>query len=307
MRVHQDGLVHPENPVSPVGTMGRVLLATFELEPRGEESGDLLVRAFADLGVEARWAVWTDPEVDWSSADAVVVRSTWDYHRRLPEFLAWVDRVAASTRLVNPPEVLRWNADKRYLLDLADAVSVVPTRDVPADGLLPGLTEAIAEHGTVVVKPRVGASGVGVVVAEGTDDLRLSGLTAGPWLVQPLVVSVRTEGEASVFVFAGRAVSQLRKVATPADVRVHEEYGGTTTPVPLDADAAALAERAVAAAGQRCGGLPAYARVDLLHHGGRLLVSEVELIEPGLYLDLLPGNAAALAVSVRGPGSGPPG
>lgn len=275
--------------------MDSVLLATFELLPRGEDGGEPLLRAFADLGVEARWAVWTEPDVDWSSADAVVVRSTWDYHRRLPQFLAWIDRVAASTRLVNAPELLRWNADKRYLLDLADTVPVVPTVDVSADDLLAGLTAAIAEHGTVVVKPRVGASGVGVVVAEATDDLRLSGLTAGPWLVQPLVASVRTEGEASVFVFAGRAVAQLRKVATPADVRVHEEYGGTTTPVPLDTGAAVLAERAAAAAGERCGTPPAYARVDLLHHGGRLVVSEIELIEPGLYVDLLPGNATALA------------
>ncbi|MDI6911422.1 hypothetical protein [Nocardioides sp.] len=297
--MHPTDPAHPVDPVSPVSSVGSVLLATFELVPRGEDGGELLRRAFADVGIEAQWAVWTDPVVDWSSADTVVVRSTWDYHRRLPEFLAWVDRVAATTRLVNAPEVLRWNADKRYLLDLADAVPVVPTIDVPADGLLTGLTAALAEHGAVVVKPRVGASGVGVVVAERTDDLRLSGLTAGPWLVQPLVASVRTEGEASVFVFAGRAVSQLRKVAPPADVRVHEEYGGTTTPVALDADAAALAERAVAAAGERCGASPAYARVDLLHHGGRLVVSEVELIEPGLYLDLLPGNAGAFAAGLR--------
>ncbi len=286
MSLHQDGLV--EN----------VLLATFELLPQGEDGGDLLPRELARLGIEARWAVWTDPEVDWSRADAVVVRSTWDYHRRLPEFLAWADRVAATTRLVNAPDVLRWNADKRYLLDLADAVPVVPTRDVPPDGLVAGLADGLAEHGTVVVKPRVGASGVGVVVAERSDDLRLAGLTAGPWLVQPLVTSVRTEGEASVFVFAGRAVSQLRKVATSGDVRVHEEYGGTTTPVPLDAEAAALAERAVAVAGEHCGPAPAYGRVDLLHHHGRLVVSEVELIEPGLYLDLLPGNAEALAAAL---------
>ena len=275
--------------------MRTMLLATFELMPYGEPGGDLIVRALAERGVDATWAVWTDPGVDWSRADAVVVRATWDYHRRLPEFLAWIDAVTASTRLVNDAATLRWNVDKRYLLDLAEDLPVVPTASVPADGLVAGLRDGIAEHQTIVVKPRVGASGVGVVVAAATDDIRLAGLTAGPWVVQPLVDSVRTEGELSVYVFGGQAVSQLRKLPPATDIRVQEEHGGTTTAVPLEQDAAALAERAVAVAADRLGQRPAYARVDLLRWQGRLVVSELELIEPGLYLDLAPRNAGALA------------
>ncbi|HYF74491.1 MAG TPA: hypothetical protein VD864_16805 [Nocardioides sp.] len=275
--------------------MRTMLLATFELMPYGEPGGDLLLHALAERGVEAAWAVWTDPGVDWSRADAVVVRATWDYHRRLPEFLAWLDAVGTATLLVNDAATLRWNADKRYLLDLAEDLPVVPTRSVAADELLAGLRDGLADHGTVVVKPRVGASGVGVVVAEATDDIRLAGLTAGPWVVQPLVESVRTEGELSVYVFGGEAVTQLRKLPAAADIRVQEEHGGTTTAVPLDRDAAALAERAVAVAAGRLGRRPAYARVDLLRWEGRLVLSELELIEPGLYLDLAPRNADALA------------
>lgn len=278
--------------------MPTLLLATFELVPDGEAGGDLLLEAFARRGVQASWAVWTDPTVDWAAADTVVVRSTWDYQRRLPAFLRWIEQVAAATRLVNDAATLRWNADKRYLLDLAADLPIVPTRSVGADELVPGLRDGLAEHGTIVVKPRVGASGVGVVVAEATDDLRLAGLTTGPWVVQPLVESIRTEGELSVYVFGGRAVSQLRKTAPPADIRVQEEHGGATASVPLDEDAAALAERAVAVATDRLGQRPAYARVDLLRWDGRLVVSELELIEPGLYLDLVPENAEAFAEHV---------
>ena len=44
----------------------------------------------------------------------------------------------------------------------------------------------------------------------------------------------------------------------------------------------------------RLGGRLDYARVDLMRDAdGGLAVSEVEVTEPGLYLDLLPGNAAA--------------
>ncbi len=275
--------------------MRTLLLATFELVPDGEAGADLLVEALARRDVAASWAVWSDPAVDWAAADAVVVRSTWDYHRRLPEFLAWATRVEALTRLVPGVDVLTWNADKRYLLDLAETLPVVPTRSVEADGLVAGLRAGLAEHATIVVKPRVGASGVGVVVADAVDDLRLATLTAGPWVVQPLVASVRTEGETSVYVFGGAAVSQLRKVAPAGGLRVQEEYGGVTSAVPLDEEAARLAERSVAVAAQRLGRVPAYARVDLLRWDDHLVVSELELIEPGLYLDLLPGNAEALA------------
>ena len=41
-----------------------------------------------------------------------------------------------------------------------------------------------------------------------------------------------------------------------------------------------------------------YGRVDLLEYDGRLVVGEVELIEPGLYLDVCPGNADAFAEMV---------
>jgi len=168
-------------------------------------------------------------------------------------------------------------------------VPVVPTELLHHEGLRQGLESVLARWGTVVVKPRTGASGVGVVVADHVDDVRLAGLTAGPWLAQPLVESVRTMGETSVFVFDGRALTQTDKRPGGGEIRVQEEYGGTTVAAPLDPERAALAEAAVAAAGGA-----AYARVDLMHLDG-WCVSEVELIEPGLYLDVLPENADHLA------------
>lgn len=272
-----------------------LLLATFELLPEGEPGGDRLLAALARRDIEARWASWTDPTVDWASADAVAVRSTWDYHRRLAPFLAWARDVERSVPLLNGADVFAWNCDKSYLVDLAEQVPVVPTRSVADDDLLAGLKRGLAEHGTILIKPRVGASGVGVVVAERTDDQRLAQLTPGPWLVQPLVDSVRTDGEISVFVLGGRAVSQVHKLPRGTEVRVHEEFGGVSRPVAVDDAAADLALRTLRVVEERFGrGLP-YGRVDLLQYAGELVVSEVELIEPGLYLDVFPENADAFA------------
>jgi glutathione synthase/RimK-type ligase-like ATP-grasp enzyme len=273
----------------------RVLLATFNLMPDGEPGGDLVLRALAERGVEAAWACWDDPDVDWATADLVAVRSTWDYQRRCAEFLAWARAVEDATLLLNGADVFAWNADKSYLTTLGD-LPVVPTEVLLDRTLVSGLGAAVERWGEVVIKPATGASGLGVVVARGVDDPSLQALAPAPWVVQPLVESVRTAGETSVYVFDGVAVSRVDKLPGSGEIRVHELYGGATRRGDLDPETAGLAERAVASTAERLGRADlAYARVDLMRYDGRLVVSELELIEPGLYLDVLPGNAEPFA------------
>lgn len=283
-----------------MSTRGSVLLATFDLAPDGEGAGHLLLDALAAAGVHASWAVWSDPAVDWAAADLVAIRSTWDYHRRLPEFLAWARRVERAGRLLGGADVIAWNADKSYLLELAEQLPVVPSALVDAAGLGSALATGLERHGSVVLKPRTGAGGTGVVVVGRLDDPQLSMLTGDAWLMQPLVASVRTTGERSLFVLDGRVVSQVDKVAAGDDgeVRVHPRYGGLMRPVDPDPAAVALAARTMAVVGQRHGGPLPYGRVDLLEVDGELCVSEVEVIEPGLYLDLVPANATEFAATV---------
>ncbi|HVK28856.1 MAG TPA: hypothetical protein VM575_10970 [Nocardioides sp.] len=280
--------------------MTSVLLATFDLMPEGEPGGELLVAALAEHGVDARWVRWDDHDVVWADADLVAVRSTWDYHRRLPAFLAWAGRVEAVTPLLNGAEVFAWNADKIYLAELADVVPVVPTAPLDDTDLAGGLARALERWRRVVVKPRTGAGGVGVVVAESVADPRLEGLVAGPWIVQPVVESVRTTGESSVYVLDRAPVAQVDKVAAAGELRVHELYGGSSRPVPIDPGRARVAADAVRAVEARTGADLAYARVDLMAWQDQWVVSELELIEPGLYLDVDPANAERFAAMVLG-------
>jgi glutathione synthase/RimK-type ligase-like ATP-grasp enzyme len=268
-----------------------VLLATCTALPDGEEwTGTThLPAAFAERGIDARWVLWDDPSVDWSEG-LVAVRSTWDYEQRLDEFLSWVRSLP---RVLNSGEVFAWNTDKSYLTELSAAgVPVVPTVVVEREEDLLG---AVSPFGHAVVKPCVGAGGRGVVVLDGssTEEPRFG---PGPWVVQPLVESVRTEGETSVFVFDGEVVSQAQKRPAAGEIRVHESYGGTTVAVPVSDEAADLARRTVQAAEALLGEGLDYARVDQMRlSDGTLAVSELEVTEPGLYLDVLPGNAAVFA------------
>ena len=271
-----------------------VLLATCADFASGEPGHRHLDDALAERGVSARWVRWDDPAVDWGSG-LVAVRSTWDYETRREEFLAWARSVP---RLLNGADVFTWNTDKAYLCELAAAgVPVVPTLVVDGEESLP---EAIASFDAAVVKPCVGAGGRGVVLFDGSDggppDLDESMLRPGPWVVQPLVPSVRTEGEGSVFVLGAEVVSAAQKKAAAGEIRVHEMYGGSTVAVPVSAEAADLARRTVAAAERLFDRPLDYARVDHLRlAAGTLAVSELEVTEPGLYLDVLPGNGPAFA------------
>ncbi len=254
----------------------------------GEPGAVALDRALASRGIDSRWVLWDDPTVDWAAADLIAVRSTWDYQERLEEFLAWT-RSVDPARLLNGADVFAWNHHKSYLAEL-DGLPVIPT--VPAAGA--DLPAAVASFGRAVVKPAVGAGGGGLVVVEGPDDARLATLM-GDQVVQPLVESVRTEGEVSVFVIAGRPISQVAKLPAGGEVRVHEQFGGTSTLDEVAGEPAAVAVAAYDWLTRRFGRALDYLRVDLLWWQGAWAVSELEAIEPGLYLDVAPANAEPFA------------
>jgi glutathione synthase/RimK-type ligase-like ATP-grasp enzyme len=255
------------------------------------EEDRLLAAALARLGVWTERVDWAS-DTDWSRFDAAVFRTTWDYFERLPEFLAWLDRVPIP--LVNDRELVRWNLDKHYLAELPS----VPTRFVER-GDPRRLADLIDDE--AVIKPAVsGAARLTWRVRPGATDA-LEGtwrdhLATGAWLVQPFQPDVCSGGEIAVVVVGGRVTHAVRKVPKPGDFRVQDDHGGTVhAHAPTDEERA-FALDVVAA----CPGAPAYARVDAVRgRDGRLAVMELEVIEPELFLRFEPTAADALAVAVR--------
>ena len=262
--------------------------------------------ALRAAGVRWRWARWDDPAVDWSAFDAVLVRTTWDYHHRVEEFTAWAAAVDARTRLWNPSPVIRWNSHKRYLLQLAAAgVPVVPTALV-AHGA--PSEEALRSHGgTVVVKPAVSAGSKGTVKGEVTDaavrDALAAGLAVGDVLVQPFLPEIAVEGERSLVVFDGAPSHQIRKRPAAGDFRVQPQFDAVLEPEDIGEREAVLAETALAAA-RRLLDLAEdsllYARVDSVRVDGAPVLMELELIEPDLGFDLVPAAGRRLVDALLG-------
>lgn len=261
----------------------------------------LLVDALGAEAVTSTLVPWDEDDVDWSFFAGVVLRSTWDYHRRLDEFLGWVVRAGADTPMWNPPAVVEANAHKRYLLGLADAgVPVVPTTLVPRHTHL-DLAELVAAHGDVVVKPAVGAGARSTYRVRTAGDLDASTLAelteAGDVLVQPFVPSIVSHGETSVVWLDGGTAHAWRARPTDGDFRVERGPTGvveTIDPSPTQVEVAEAAVASVRDAGHDL----ISARVDLVEIDGEPHVMELELIEPDLRLREHPASLAWLAAAI---------
>lgn len=254
-----------------------------------------LQQALEKSGIHAPILAWDDATVSWSRFDAVLLRSPWDYAQRLPEFLAWAERVSAQTRLLNPLEVIRHNTDKHYLADLAKAgVPVVPSTFVePGDDAVQALDVFLAKHSDAaefVVKPAVGA---------GSRDAQRYGReqreaalghiarlldAKRSVLMQPYLASVDKAGETALIFFDGVFSHAIRKGAL-----LRRDEGPTShlfAPEKIVARTPGLDELAVAQAALAAQpGTPlAYARVDLIRDGdGSPRLLELELTEPSLF------------------------
>lgn len=271
--------------------MKRIALATSETFASLTDDDRRLIEPLKRFGVSAEPAVWTDPTVLREGFEAVIIRSCWDYHLRLPEFLGWISTLENSgTRIWNPPDMVRWNADKTYLRDLeSQGIPIVPTF-WPESRVK--LRDKLREVGwnQAVVKPRVSATAhrtrlVSIDSAD-TEQSLLDQLLEGPGaMVQQFMDAVQTRGEWSLIFFDGQFSHAVIKTPKAGDFRVQHDFGGSETsaePPAFVVDAAARVIDAVH-------GVPLYARVDGVESDGRFLLMELELIEPALFLALSSG------------------
>ena len=300
------------SPTATAPTMPRIAIVTVQAARELDEDLAPLIAAFNAHPVQVDVVDWDDAAVEWSRYAVAVLRSTWDYTQRLPQFLAWAARVATRTRLLNPLEVLRWNTDKHYLAELGQAgVAIVPSvfvepgEDAGAalESFLASTARGAAEF---VVKPCVGA-GSRDAQRHARDDREAARAhvarlldTGRSVLLQPYLDRVDEHGETALVHFDGEFSHAIRKGPllrrgegpTPALVAAEE-----ITPRIPTAQERALAERALGA--MPFGQALLYARVDLIHDAdGSPRLLELELTEPSLFFDHAADSAARFAHAV---------
>ncbi|MDE2410976.1 MAG: hypothetical protein KGM18_04275 [Sphingomonadales bacterium] len=266
---------------------------------------DLLIGALRE-GLGARGEVtaidWRAPLDQLTGFDLAYLGTPWDYTEAKDEFLTRLDALeAAGVVVANPAKVVRWNADKLYLRELAEArVPSIPTLWPESAG--PAEIAEAFDHfaaDRVVVKRRVGAGAIG------QDSFTRANPPAADWrldqpaMIQPFLPAIQREGELSFIFIDGRFSHALIKRAAEGDYRIQSLYGGSEVPLdPAPADrAAAQAVMAALPFAQP----PLYARIDTVRlDSGELAVIEAELIEPYLYPEQGPRFGAMLAEAMLG-------
>ncbi|MEE9380657.1 MAG: hypothetical protein V3V03_04555 [Hyphomonadaceae bacterium] len=256
---------------------------------------EALGAAFASAGMEITDISWDDPSANWADFDGAIIGTTWDYWDRHEEFLSALDAIDRETKLFNPAALVRWNIDKTYLRDLEQkGVRLIPTLwlDTANEETVSAGFDTLATD-DIVCKRQVGAG------ADGQHRLKRGDQVPDmphAMMVQPFLSTIQSEGEYSFIFIDGDLSHVLIKRAADGDYRIQSLYGGKEEAVTPEPEDLAAAEAVIVMLDEA----PLYARVDMVRGpDGKLLLMELEMIEPYLYPLQGPDLGARLAAALK--------
>lgn len=275
--------------------------------PITEDEESTLLNFLLEKGLAIERVIWNDPLVDWGKYNLAILKSPWDYTDHLTDFKQWLNHLESlGIKLLNPFDKVRWNMDKHYLQEIADAGLPVIKSLYLEKGSVLDLSSLLASFNVdqLIIKPCVSAGAKHTYVLreenfakhqEQINDL----LKENAFIVQPFMKEV-FEGEWSFLFFNGNFSHCLLKVPKDGEFRVQHYYGGS---VSVQETADKYIQEAKAYVDQFAKGC-LYARVDGLLVNEELNLMELELIEPYLFLNSHPGSLEnyyqALMVQLNG-------
>ncbi len=260
----------------------------------------LLFEPLAEYGWDAEEVPWRNDSIDWNSYEAVIIRSPWDYQDDPKHFIRVLETIERSTaRLENSLDVVRWNLNKGYLQEMQQkGIPIVETQweDSLSDEIVEEL-HALFDQDEFIIKPLVSANADHTYrldaesVAQKKETL-LRVFNKRPLMIQPFMENIITEGEFSLFYFAGNYSHAILKTPKKGDFRVQEEHGGHLKSVQPESSLKSLGDRTM----QMLPETPLYARADYVRTTeNKFALMELELIEPSLYFNMDPESPRRFA------------
>ncbi|RNC82376.1 MAG: hypothetical protein ED559_11520 [Phycisphaera sp.] len=251
--------------------------------PEPDPDQQLMLDLLEGSGLDVSLDAWDDESVDWSRFDLCVLRSTWNYHARPDSFIEWCEGAAGASRLKNSVDVVRWNIHKAYLLELeSEGLPIVPTA-ILKRGDEHQLQAVCGERGwnDVVVKPCVSAGSANTrrfgIEQFDAGELFLRELASErDVMIQPFMKSVEAGGERAAIMLGGELTHAIEKAP-----RFHDDDESVSEAKEVTGIECEMLESAL-----KCvPGDVLYARLDTMKgDNGELLISELEIIEPSLFL-----------------------
>ena len=250
----------------------------------------------AQNGAELIAVDWRDSSIKWEDFEFVIPKCAWDYFNHYSEFLAWLDRLERlGVPLRNSIKTVRWNSDKHYLVEMLEqGAPVAPLKLISSDSEFKTIAQELSRHQKILLKPAVSGGAKKTLVYTPNDlekclqDAREI-LRECPVIVQPFIEGI-SAGEWSFFFFGDTFSHAILKLPKEGDFRAHKLFGAQNiaknpTQAQIDEAKAIL---------QYVPEKPHYARVDGVYVDDKLLLIELELIEPYLYLECAPPESVGL-------------
>jgi len=265
---------------------------------------DKLVQdALEKLGLKVLRLSWDDATFDWNTTKFALFRTTWDYFDRFDEFSTWFNKTSKLTSFINSEQIIRWNIDKHYMLDLENkGVHCCPTLFIET-GTNKTLTQFHKENNwtETVLKPVVSGAARHTYKLN-PENLHLHEtlfkelIVKEAFMLQPFQHNIINNGELSLIIIDGEFTHAVLKIAKKGDFRVQDDFGGfvhSYTPTIKEIE---FAENAV----RVCNSNLIYARVDMFtDNDGQLALAELELFEPELWFRNNPKAADKLALAIK--------
>lgn len=256
----------------------------------------LCIPHLEELGWQVEWIPWRKPGVNWNNYAAVYAAAPWDYPEDPIEFMRVMENIASSSAvLLNPIELIRWNVAKTYLRDLQSrGIEIVPSLWYEHFQAL-NLANCCAQLGCekIIIKPVISANAANTFLLRHPVDEAITNtlervFSNRPFMVQPFIENIRSEGEFSLFYIEGELSHTIQKIPAAGDFRVQEEHGASIVAVVPEE----ILIKTANALMQVLDSAPVYARADFVRDSdGGFLLMELELIEPSMYLRMDDGAA----------------
>ena len=267
----------------------------------------MLVGPLEKLNIAAVAAPW-DGDSDWHSFDAIILRSCWNYHKKPDQFRTWIESLRQQKMtLWNPASVVLWNMDKLYLKSLEDlGVTIIPTCWVDRTDNQISLKEILEINNwpEALIKPRIGADShdVWTTTLKDTPDhqqLFVERLGKHDLMVQPFIYEIRDGEWSFVFINGEYSHAVLKGPELGANFVQIEGDGSWAIAQPPSSFIEQSSKIISVAMSFLAVNKPfLYARVDGVPVNNQLLLMELELIEPELFLSAVPSAAEKLASSI---------
>ncbi|NGP76247.1 hypothetical protein G3570_06360 [Balneolaceae bacterium YR4-1] len=280
--------------------MPRCAFLTMDNLDEFEVYDDLLLEPLSKFGWSVDMVSWRNRKARWDQYEAVIIRSPWDYQQDAELFMHVLEEIDRSPALLeNPLELVTWNIDKIYLRELQEkGVLIVPTL-WSKNFHIRDLESAFEKLNTceLVIKPTVSANADNTFwldrqsLSKKADEL-VEVFSSRPFMIQPFMENIVSEGEFSLFYFGGEYSHTILKTPAKGDFRVQEEHGGILASADPEKKLLQRAEQTM----QFLEPQPLYARADYVRtEDNDFALMELELIEPSLYFNMDPESPERFA------------